>query len=228
MSNINLNRYRPTRQSRETGSRKGREGGDVKQGEIQEEEVTKVSVKPFAGRLSLFYEKWTSITSNKTILKWVRGYHIPLNQTPVQYVHPRSIQFSENEFPQTSAEILKLFVEGAVVKCEPLHDQFLSTFFLADKPNGKKRFILNLKKFNTYVEVPHFKLEDTRTVLRLIQKNCFLTCIDLKDAYFSVPVAKQHRKYLRFKFITTRSMSSHVFHSAWRPLLMHSQKFLNL
>ena len=33
-----------------------------------------------------------------------------------------------------------------------------------------------------------------------MSKNCFMASVDLKDAYYSIPVAKEHRKYLRFIF----------------------------
>ncbi|KAJ8910794.1 hypothetical protein NQ315_004519 [Exocentrus adspersus] len=43
-------------------------------------------------------------------------------------------------------------------------------------------------------------MEDIRTVCRLLQKNMFLSSIDLKDAYFLLLIAQEHRKYLRFVF----------------------------
>lgn len=43
-------------------------------------------------------------------------------------------------------------------------------------------------------------MEDYRTVLRLIDKDCFMATIDLKDAYHLIPVDRQYRKYLRFHF----------------------------
>nr|CAI5832776.1 unnamed protein product [Callosobruchus analis] len=61
-----------------------------------------------------------------------------------------------------------------------------------------KRFILNLKYFNKFVDSPHFQMEDYRTVLRLIRQGHFMTTVDLKDAYFAVPIAETERKYLRF------------------------------
>ena len=36
------------------------------------------------------------------------------------------------------------------------------------------------------------------TITKLIEKNCFMASIDLKDAYYSVPIAREDRKYLRF------------------------------
>ena len=36
------------------------------------------------------------------------------------------------------------------------------------------------------------------TITRLVEKDCFMASIDLKDTYYSVPIGKQHRAYLRF------------------------------
>lgn len=78
--------------------------------------------------------------------------------------------------------------------------QYLSSIFLVPKPNGKKRFILNLKSLNKFIVTSHFKMEDLRTTIKLISKNSFLCTIDLKDAYFLLPINIEYKKYLRFTF----------------------------
>lgn len=93
-----------------------------------------------------------------------------------------------------------LLHSGAITKSHPSHQQCCSPIFLADKPNGTKRFILNLKYFNTSVVCPHFKMKDLRTAVKLVHKNIFMTTIDLKDAYFTVPIHKDHQKFRKFKF----------------------------
>ena len=60
--------------------------------------------------------------------------------------------------------------------------------------------ILNLKRFNQHVEYQHFKMDSVWTAIRLITPNCYMASIDLKDAYFSVPIAKPHQKYLKFEW----------------------------
>lgn len=46
----------------------------------------------------------------------------------------------------------------------------------------------------------HFKLEDVRTAVKLMEKHCFMATVDLKNAYFLLPVCESDRKYLRFLF----------------------------
>ena len=41
-------------------------------------------------------------------------------------------------------------------------------------------------------------METIRTAIQLLRPNCFMASIDLKEAYFSVPIAKEHRKFLQF------------------------------
>lgn len=96
--------------------------------------------------------------------------------------------------------IAELLEVGAIQKCRRSKIQFLSPFFLVPKSSGGYRFILNLRNLNTFLNPPHFKLEDYRTVSKLVFKDCFLCKIDLKDAYYSIAVAKAYRKYLRFSF----------------------------
>lgn len=94
--------------------------------------------------------------------------------------------------------INSLLDKGAIVSCKQTEGQFISTYFLRQKSSGEKRFILNLKCLNQFIEPPHFKLEDLRTILKLTKRGCFFTSIDLQDAFFYIPIHKNYRKYLRF------------------------------
>lgn len=57
-----------------------------------------------------------------------------------------------------------------------------------------------MKKLNEYIKIEHSKLEDIRTARDLIEPNCFMASLDLKDAYYLIPIAEESRKYLRFRF----------------------------
>ena len=41
-------------------------------------------------------------------------------------------------------------------------------------------------------------MEHLLTILPLLQKDAYMTSLDLTDAYFTLPIADEHRKYLRF------------------------------
>ena len=51
-----------------------------------------------------------------------------------------------------------------------------------------------------FVNYKNFKMEFINNVLNIIRPNVFITFIDLKDAFFSVPIHFIHQKYLKFTF----------------------------
>ena len=58
--------------------------------------------------------------------------------------------------------------------------------------------ILNLKRLNTNVENWHFKMDTIVSILKLIQKDSFMVKLDLKDAYYCVPIHENHQKFFSF------------------------------
>lgn len=112
---------------------------------------------------------------------------------------PRNLHTNSDkvEISRSISDLLRL---GAISPCLRSKNDFISSIFLAPKPNGTKRFILNLKKLNSYISSPHFKMEDHRTAARLVPKGGYMANIDLKEAYFLLPISIEHRKYLRFIF----------------------------
>ena len=44
----------------------------------------------------------------------------------------------------------------------------------------------------------HFKMNSFEKIVELITPRCYMASIDLKDAYFTVPIALKDRKYLCF------------------------------
>ncbi|RVE43203.1 hypothetical protein evm_012152 [Chilo suppressalis] len=128
-------------------------------------------------------------------------------------------------------EIKKLLKIGAIQRCSPCDNQFLSSIFLIKKSNGERRFILNLKKLNKNIPTPHFKLEDYRTVMRLLTKNSYMCSIDLKNAYFSVCIHSDSRRYLRFKWLNRLyefqvlpfglNIAPYVFTKLMRPVMQY-------
>ncbi|CAD6241384.1 GSCOCG00002711001-RA-CDS, partial [Cotesia congregata] len=138
--------------------------------------------------------------TDKFIIQTVKGYKIPFESTPFQINPPPSRNWSEQESAYIQSEIDRLLSIGAIVEAEEVPDQFLSSFFLVPKSDGQQRFILNLKKLNTFIAAEHFKLEDLRSACSLLEQGIFMGTIDLKDAYFLLPVWKPHCKFLRFLY----------------------------
>ena len=131
-------------------------------------------------------------------MSWINGYKIPFIKTPAQITLPPAPKLNENETRAMNDSIIKLLNQGAITECKTTLGEFISPIFLVPKPGGEFRFILNLKRLNRYIEPPHFKLEDVRSVLHIIRHSSFMATIDLRDAFYLVPIHEFSRKYLRF------------------------------
>lgn len=116
----------------------------------------KIESVRLAGRLRLFTDKWRKITTDKYILKAVNGYKIPFNKIPRQYYSPEQRKGSSDELRMIESEVEKMLEKNAIEKCKKSKDQFVSSFFLVPKHDGTKRFILNLKSLNKFIDPPHF------------------------------------------------------------------------
>lgn len=119
---------------------------------------------------------------------------------PRQAVIPVEPKRSNKENQIISALVRDAIRDGTISLAHPSKDQFISNIFVVPKPDKSYRLIINLKKFNEFVKVSHFKIEDQKTVARLLTPDCFMATIDLKNAYYLVPIRKSDRKYLRFRF----------------------------
>ena len=77
---------------------------------------------------------------------------------------------------------------------------FYSNLFLVPKKASGQRPVINLKSLNSFVQTQHFKMEGIHTLRELIEPGDWLAKVDLKDAYFAVPIHYSHHQYLRFNF----------------------------
>ena len=155
---------------------------------------------PLAGRLKFYSENWEKLTQDVNILSIVQGFKIPFSQTPFQYSPPQLSRVNQEERLQINLEIKEMFKKGAIqqVKSEP--GEFLSKLFLVNKKNGGHPPVINLKFLNGIIPYQHFKMEWMHLIKDPLQEHDFLIKIDLKDAYFGIPLDKSSRKCIRFQW----------------------------
>ena len=99
-----------------------------------------------------------------------------------------------------SEEVQKLLGKSVVEEVKPIQDQVISNFFLRPKKDGGHKLILDLTWVNLHVEYEHFKMTSINTAREIMRPGCWIGWIDLKDTYYSIPVAEEHRHYLRFRW----------------------------
>ncbi|CAG2224371.1 unnamed protein product [Mytilus edulis] len=155
------------------------------------------------GRLTHFLKKWISITSDCWVLSVIRGgltlqfkEQLPLSSVPI----PLSNTQDPQKFLLLSTEVETFLTKRAVeeVPVSSIDPCFYSCIFFVSKKTGGMKPVIDLSILNSYMIIPHFKMETNRSIRASILPGMWTTSLDLTDAYFHVPVCHSYRKFLRF------------------------------
>ena len=98
---------------------------------------------------------------------------------------------------------------------------FYSRLFLVEKVTGGWRPVIDLSHLNEFVRQTPFKREPVVSVHLSVREGDFLVSIDLKDAYFQIPVHQSSRKLLSFLSEGTVSVQGPVFRTVDCPTGLH-------
>ena len=128
----------------------------------------------------------------------VSGYKLQFDEIPYQKLTPNRIVFSNEDSAIIENEIDKLLQKKVIKACVRESGDYIFIVFIRPKRDNTFRMIMNLKKFNQHLTYHHFKMDTIRTALAMMRPNCYMTSLDLKDAYYSVSIHAQDQKYLKF------------------------------
>jgi len=104
--------------------------------------------------------------------------------------------FSAEQISLLQGEVQVLLDKDAIIPVPPEEKGgFYSSLFLIPKKDGKMISVINLKHLNSWVLTQHFKMEGMHTLQDLIHQDAWLAKLDLKDAYFTVPVCPEYQKF---------------------------------
>ena len=143
---------------------------------------------------------WECLTSDPVVLGYVQGYEIEFMDLPVQNSIPPEYRQNAKQKSILQVQIDELVERGVVSEVQYSSDMFVSNVFGREKPNGDIRMIIDLSDVNEFVEKFHFKMDHLDVALDLMEEGVFMSSIDLKDAYYSIPIWENHRKYLVFQW----------------------------
>ena len=139
-------------------------------------------------RTQLHLGKWRKITSEQWVLEVIQGYKLELTSLPEQLWIPSS-ETDRISAGLISEEVQAMLDKGAICRIQRNPEEgFFSRIFLVPKKDGKFRPVVNLRPLNRCIQYRHFKMEGIYIVRDLLRRGDYMTRIDLKDAYFALPV----------------------------------------
>ena len=140
------------------------------------------------------------MTHDPWVLDVVKGLKIPFVENPIQIKEPFPYRLSQQEKVAADLEIDKLLQKQVLEIVQDSEGQVISNIFLRPKKDGNFRMILDLTWVNKHVEYQHFKMCSLQTAKDLLRSDCWMGSLDLKDAYYSVLIDPEDRKFLRFRW----------------------------
>ena len=155
--------------------------------------------KQVGGALRYQVQDWMNITDSSWVLQAVQGYKLDFTSVPPHKPPSLTADLPLKQDQALSKEIQSLVQKAAIIRTLKT-DGFFSPIFIVPKKDGGWRSVLNLKALNRYIHTPHFKMEGIASVKDVLQSGDYMGKLDLKDAYLSIPISEQHRKYLRFQW----------------------------
>ena len=151
------------------------------------------------GKIRLFLPYWSKFSSDPFFVKFLQGDFLEFIVSPPCACPPPNLRLSPSDQFSLDETIREFLGFGVVEPCFPTSSPcYYSPYFPVIKPDGSARFILNLKDFNYNVQYNHFKMDTMVDMVHLMFKDCFFAKIDLKNAYYSVPVRPVDRDWFRF------------------------------
>ena len=153
-----------------------------------------------AGNTANRMTAWLDLTADRAILQGVTGFRFILDDTPMQIGLPREYKFNKAQSQFIDDHIKELVQKGAIAEIWSLEDCFVSNIFLRPKPNASFRMILDLSELNRFLTKIHFKMDTLDTAGDMVFKGAWMASIDLQDAFYTIPVHKDHQKLLVFQW----------------------------
>ena len=155
------------------------------------------------GCLSPHWRRWQEIGAETWVVTVLRdGYRVPFKDSPPPLARtPVSFPTYRAGSPRAQAlrqEVKAMLAKGALEIARDPGPGFYSRLFLVEKATGGWRPVIDLSHLNDFVQLTPFKMETVASVLLSVREGYFLASLDLKDAYFQIPIHGSSRRLLRF------------------------------
>ena len=154
------------------------------------------------GCLAPHWRRWQAIGAESWVVTvlW-NGNRVPFTDS-LPHLSRTAVSFPTYRAGSPQSQALQQEVEGMLAKgtLKITRDPgpgFYGRLFLVEKASGGWQPVIDLSHLNEFVQLTRFKMETVTSVLLSVREGDFLASLDLKDAYFQIPIHPSSRKLLR-------------------------------
>ena len=141
---------------------------------------------PTGRKVKVFSEKLREPVQGPSCTNMILGYKV--KAIPRQSKYPRQVPMSREKSLLVDTEIQTLLQKGEIKMIDSSQDKYLSSILLVEKKDSSQMPVINLKSLSQHIPYEQFKMEGLYLLKELLKEGDFLCNVDLKDAYFVVPV----------------------------------------
>ena len=107
--------------------------------------------------------------------------------------------YSSRKLKVLEEECKRLLNLGAIEEIPRTSFYFSNHIFYKIKPDGTIRLIFDMKFLNTMIKKPSFSMLKSNTIFPYLHLNSWACKLDLKDAYWHIPLHLSAQKFLTFR-----------------------------
>lgn len=151
------------------------------------------------GCLGAFHAQWHSLFPQSFAAKVLEeGYFPKFVSSPPLTTSPRPMDPKKGQQSLITPALEELLTKGALeLVRDPSTPGWYSRIFLVPKASGGMRTVIDLSSLNKYLDPPQFSMTKNSDVRSALHKGLWAASVDLKDAYFQVPIHPAARKFFR-------------------------------
>ena len=166
--------------------------------ECEEQGTTAHQIVDVQGRLRQCLRFWSeTLKAPPPVDDWIQsGYRLPLQYLPTPF--EQGNHRSTLDHLDFASESVQELVNNRCVREVPEKPMVCSPLSVVLNQEGKCRLVLNLRHLNQFLRKDHFKYEDLRVAMLMVEQTDLLLKFDLKSGYHHMDIFEPHQAYLGF------------------------------